>query len=160
MQKKINLLWTGGFDSTFRLCQLSRMDNVIVQPVYFRFKTTRKNEYREIEAQAKILSLLLSRPETKATILSPIRFHEDDLPEDLETDKAYEKLTHLPGSKIPGQNKNLAKLALVFPNIEIGREGPTLKNRQNGLKFGNTRSWLMQQGVHFKNTSSGLALPA
>lgn len=157
--KKVNLLWTGGFDSTFRLCQLSRMNGVVVQPVYFRFKTTRKNEYREMEAQDKILPLLLARPETKATIFAPIRFHEDDLPEDPETDKAYERLNALPGSKIPGQNKRLAKLALVFPGIEIGREGPTLKHRQEGMKYGNTRSWLMQQGVRFKNTSSGLVIP-
>ena len=31
--KKVKVLWTGGFDSTFRVTQLSRMD-VEIEPYY------------------------------------------------------------------------------------------------------------------------------
>lgn len=30
----INILWTGGLDSTCRVAQLSQMGNIIIQPYY------------------------------------------------------------------------------------------------------------------------------
>lgn len=39
MNKRIfNLYWTGGFDSTFRLCEMLLIENKIVQPYYIRFE--------------------------------------------------------------------------------------------------------------------------
>ena len=37
-KKKINIFWTGGYDSTFRLCYLLIMEKKIVQPYYFTVK--------------------------------------------------------------------------------------------------------------------------
>lgn len=51
----VNLLWTGGLDSTFRLCQLSHY-GVTVQPYYIQEK--RKSMKNEIRAMDKIRSLL------------------------------------------------------------------------------------------------------
>jgi hypothetical protein len=51
----VNLLWTGGLDSTLRLCQLSHY-GVTVQPYYIQEK--RKSMKNEIRAMDKIRSLL------------------------------------------------------------------------------------------------------
>lgn len=85
-----NLLFTGGFDSTFRLCQLSRMEGVEVQPVYLCFSPARFNEKNEIHAQDTILSMLRKRKDTKAVLLSPVRVHEYDLPEAPDLDEAFQ----------------------------------------------------------------------
>lgn len=155
--KKVNLLWTGGFDSTFRLCQLSRMEDVEVQPIYFCFRSVRANEKREKEAQAKILPILRSKPETKATILNPIYFEEKNLPKDPEAEAAFEKWKV--EKHVPMQNRWLCRLALVFPKIEIGREGPTLKHRHDGYRYGKTRTWLMSHGVQFRDYPDGASVP-
>lgn len=82
--KHVNILWTGGWDSTFRLCQLSRMDGVEVQPVYFSVQgySDRTNWKKEIEAQDTLLPLLWQKEATKAHILDPIRLTDKDLPKD------------------------------------------------------------------------------
>ena len=56
--KNYKLLWTGGFDSTFRLCELSRQ-KCIVQPVYIT--SGRDNEVNEIESHRKIYQMLLRK---------------------------------------------------------------------------------------------------
>ena len=154
--KTVNLLFTGGFDSTFRLCQLSRMEGVTVQPLYLLFTPMRANEKKEIEAQEKIISLLKEKPETKAVILSPIRINEKDLPVEPEYDDAYIKWR--PSQRIPGQYRSLGKLALLYSPLEVGREGPTLRNRQRGLKVGKTRKFLEDHGVKFIEQADGSVL--
>lgn len=63
---QINLLWTGGLDSTFRLWELSR-NEVDVQP-YYIVDTTRGSIPQERIAMEKILKMLRSDPLTKANI--------------------------------------------------------------------------------------------
>ncbi len=65
----VRLLWTGGWDSTFRLVELSRQE-VTVQPTYF-YGDGRKSEHYERRAMAEILDLLWKHPKTKAKI-SPL----------------------------------------------------------------------------------------
>ena len=105
-----NLLFTGGFDSTFRLCQLSRMEGVEVQPVYLCFSPARSNEQNEIHAQDTILSMLRKRKDTKAVFLSPIRIHEYDLPEAPDLDEAFQKWRPFPEK--PGHIRKKAKSAI------------------------------------------------
>lgn len=62
----INLLWTGGLDSTFRLVELSR-ENVEIQP-YYIIDPERKSTYKEKEAMEKIYSLLKKNKQTKASL--------------------------------------------------------------------------------------------
>lgn len=63
----IYIFWTGGYDSTFRLCQLLIKYKKKVQPIYIsdpnldnfeNKKTKRKNHKNEIEAMIKIRNLL------------------------------------------------------------------------------------------------------
>ncbi len=66
--KQVEIFWTGGFDSTFRMVQLSQMD-VSIRPIYLRDFTNRKSEKNELEAIAAIYDCLRVHPKTKATFL-------------------------------------------------------------------------------------------
>ena len=151
--KTVNLLFTGGFDSTFRLCQLSRMEGVTVQPVYAMFSPARFNESKEIQAQDAIISLLLSKPETKATILSPIRISESTFPADPAFDKVFLKWKN--NEYTPGQLHFIGKLPNRFHGLEYCIEGPTLETRNQGIRFGKTRQFLMDHGFIFKDLPDG-----
>lgn len=153
-----NLLFTGGFDSTFRLCQLSRMEGVEVQPVYFKFDDSlgRMNQQKEIAAQDAVISCLRNKPETKAVILDPVRLSENDLPSDPDYDNAFKHWHLFPF--IQGQLRCIGKIPLLYPGIEIAREGPTLKHRQDGFKYGKTRTALMQHGMKFNDMPDGSVL--
>lgn len=78
---KVNLLFTGGLDSTYRLCRLAREKDVVVQPIYIVFPNRPETE-REILAQEKVLSYVSSRPGTVAEILPVDRVRRDDIPKD------------------------------------------------------------------------------
>lgn len=72
------VLFTGGLDSSYRLCQLAQDEKAVVQPVYILFPDDGKNQHvrsemqREIDAQDKILDYIVSHPNTKAKFL-PIK---------------------------------------------------------------------------------------
>lgn len=155
--KHVNILWTGGWDSTFRLCQLSRMDGVEVQPVYFSVQgySDRTNWKKEIQAQDTLLPLLRQKEETKACILNPIRLTEKDLPQSKNFDQAFEKWKSSP--LMPGQLHFLGKLPLLFPKLEYCIEGPTLKRRQQGFKLGKTQVFLEEHGFRFHFRPDGYA---
>ena len=71
----INLLWTGGMDSTFRLIQLTAVYNKVVQP-YYIIDPNRNSILFEIRAMESILNaLFLKYPETKA-LIRPTIFKE------------------------------------------------------------------------------------
>lgn len=148
-----NLLFTGGFDSTFRLCQLSRMEGVEVQPVYLCFSPARFNEKNEIHAQDIILSMLRKRKDTKAVLLSPVRVHEYDLPEAPDLDEAFQKWRHYP--ETPGQIRCISKLSRLFPHLEYCIEGATLETRKLGIKYGKTRRFLTNHGFRFLDHEDG-----
>ncbi|MCR5120576.1 MAG: hypothetical protein K6B44_13265 [Lachnospiraceae bacterium] len=68
-QKIVEILWTGGMDSTFRMCQLSRQDVTIKS--YYLSAGKRKSEEYELEAMNSIKERLEKDPATKAVILEP-----------------------------------------------------------------------------------------
>ena len=76
-----SVLFTGGLDSTYRLCQLARNEEAVVQPVYIVFPV-RPELKREIEAQNKILEYICNHPNTKAKFLPIRRIQRDDIPKD------------------------------------------------------------------------------
>ncbi|MBR6531171.1 MAG: hypothetical protein IKT61_01560 [Clostridia bacterium] len=67
--RTVEIFWTGGYDSTFRVVQLSRMD-ITVQPYYL--SDNRLNEKYELGAIEKITALLKEHPDTKADILPTV----------------------------------------------------------------------------------------
>lgn len=114
----VYILWTGGWDSTFRVVELSRT-NTDIQPVYVIDPNRKSKEY-EMDAMNNIVKSLQKRNETKARFL-PIKYWKlEDIPRDEEISKAYKEIyskTHL-GS----QHEWLAWLGKMYPGMEMGTE--------------------------------------
>src|SRR5687768_6748698 len=72
MKKPVNLLWTSGADSTFRLMELLLIQKRIVQPYYIIDRTRRSLDF-EINAMERIKQQVLKKdPETKKLLLPTI----------------------------------------------------------------------------------------
>ena len=116
MDKTINVLWTGGLDSTYRICELSRQ-NVKVQPIYVT--ENRKSEKKELEAIQRIVLKLNSNPLTKFTLLPLKTFDIKRLKPNKDISNAWNNLNkkYLLGS----QYEYLATLAnMLDSELEIG----------------------------------------
>ena len=87
--KTVEIFWTGGYDSTFRICQLSRM-NVIIQPYYLSDK--RQSEDNELGAIKIITDKLRNNKETKAVLMDIIYLSKDDRKKDESIKQAYKRL--------------------------------------------------------------------
>ena len=90
------IFWTGGFDSTFRIVQLSRLP-IKLQPVYCTGVASdiRKSEFYELRAIKQISALLRTKPETKAEILPlKIVYSASNPPIEKDDEFIYEELPH------------------------------------------------------------------
>ncbi len=119
MDTKItNTLWTGGWDSTYRIVELSRME-VTVQPIYVA-DPERRSTPIERATMENILSALRARPETRAEFL-PVKYIPlADIPKDPEITAAYWRLEK--SAALGEQYDWLARLALQYPGLELGIE--------------------------------------
>lgn len=79
MGDKIDILWTGGLDSTYRIVELSRR-SCVVQPHYIL--NDRKSRKEELQAMDTILRLLRKNKNTCATLLNPIFIPKDNIAKD------------------------------------------------------------------------------
>ena len=87
--ERINILWTGGFDSTFVVCQLSLLP-VAIQPIYISMG--RKSEVHELKAMAAI-SEFVNANEKKRCKLLPVKvIMEGDVEENKELTASYETI--------------------------------------------------------------------
>jgi len=86
--ERVNVLWTGGFDSSYRVCQLSLL-NLEIQPFYISLRS-RKSEQYELKAIADITGVLSSSKEKKCRLLPLIKINQDDvLPDEQVADSFY-----------------------------------------------------------------------
>lgn len=76
-RRLINIFWTGGLDSTFRVIELSRC-HCTIQPYYVVIRE-RKSFYQELNAIKTISQILGKDKRTKAEILDPIIVDENDI---------------------------------------------------------------------------------
>lgn len=148
MRPTINLLWTGGLDSTFRLVELSR-ENVEIQP-YYIIDPNRKSTPQERKAMDQIYKLLKSKSQTKA-ILKNIRFIEiNTIKPNKEITDSWKQFSD--SHKLGCQYDFLARFA--FQNnliLEVGIENSCRSKAANTLKEygnlqpdhydGNTNEW-------------------
>ncbi|MCM3722100.1 hypothetical protein [Solibacillus isronensis] len=119
----VRILWTGGWDSTYRIVELSRQ-LCTVQPIYV-YGDGRHSEQFEIKAMRKILLELSRRKETRATIL-PIEFiDKKSIPSNQEVTKAFEQIANT--TRLGTQHEWLARLALLNPGLELGTESAPLE---------------------------------
>ena len=78
--RQINILWTGGMDSTFRVVELSRCQCTI-QPYYVVIGKRKSRRY-ELNAIDKISRILREDVRTQAKLLDPIIVYEHELSRD------------------------------------------------------------------------------
>lgn len=117
--KKIKILWTGGWDSSFRMCQLSRM-SVTIQPIYIRHPKRLSTDL-ELNAMQKIRQALIHRPETVAKILPVKVIGFEDILISQPIKDAFIKVRNL-FPKIGSQYEWLAAFAQLHPGVELGEE--------------------------------------
>lgn len=129
------LFWTGGYDSTFRLCQLLLVENKMVKPVYLAMDNVdspytnliqhRKNKYQEIKTMNNIRKYLGEiYPQTKKTLLPTLYIH--NIPQNKYINKAaYDIHYNLKKFARPiTQYERMARFSFYYPikSIEVGLE--------------------------------------
>lgn len=148
---KINLLWTGGLDSTFRLVELAHQ-NIEIQP-YYIIDEERSSRANEEAAMNKILNLLRQKSFTKA-IINDVRYISmDSVKEDTGITNAYNFFHQF--NKMGSQYDFLARFAdqnnLV---LEVGLEGSERSKASQVLKkFGSLNLHSYNNLNDPKNTS-------
>lgn len=115
------IFWTGGWDSTYRIVQLSRMD-ITVQPIYVIDPSRGSIEYEQ-KAMEEIIHELYNHQETRAKILPVIQINLSDIPRNEDVSFAYAKIKE--SVRIGSQYEWLGWLAFKYPGIEIGIEKPS-----------------------------------
>ncbi len=130
-KKIIEIFWTGGYDSTFRLVQLSRLD-ITVQPYYLSDR--RLAESYELDAIEKITRLIKNHPDTKCELLPTVYVSVEDRPAAVpEIKAAYERI--FSKTWLGNQYVWLADFAVNHPGIELSIEkgtNPVKLISQNG----------------------------
>ena len=122
MSKIVYVLWTGGWDSTFRILQLQKEkseEKIIIQPIYVS-GDGRKSELKEIETINKLTAMIRNIGSNELMDLKIIE--KSEIPQDEKVTKAYEEIRKI--VKIGTQYEWLARLAKDYPGIEIGIEKP------------------------------------
>ncbi len=118
----IFILWTGGWDSTFRLIQIQKEytdEPIVVQPVYIS-GAGRKSEAIEIDAMNEMLPMLRNLGKNKIMDIQIVDL--DSIPKNENITEAYNKTVKKLWLGV--QYDWIARLAIVYPGIEIGIEKP------------------------------------
>ncbi|WP_074454384.1 7-cyano-7-deazaguanine synthase [Marinobacter sp. X15-166B] len=118
-QPTINVLWTGGYDSTFRIVQLSKL-NVTIQPFYL--SDNRKSEPNELRAIADITRDIKTSPGTKCTLKPLKTYISSEVKVDDEITQAYHRLQNT--APLGSQYDWLARFAKEknIEGLELGIE--------------------------------------
>lgn len=114
------VFWTGGWDSTYRVVELSRRP-VTIRPVYVR-EPTRKSAHLELRAMERISSNLAARPGTRASLEPVTVVDYESLPVDEAVSRSYAAMCER--VRLGSQYEYLARAALAHPGIELGAIRP------------------------------------
>ena len=118
MKKKINILWTGGLDSTYRVLELSQQD-VTIQP-YYLASVNPSTQY-ELKAITELTEAILKRPETKGELLPLIVVNAEQIKPNDAITKAWERLHEM--SHLGSQYDFIARFAAQYNLVlELGIE--------------------------------------
>ena len=115
IKEPIHIFWTGGWDSTYRVVELSRQ-KVVVQPIYI-LDEKRASNARELAAIEKITEMLGNREETLAEILPAKIVKVSEIPENEKITSQVKLLMEKYGWGI--QHEWTARAALMYPMIEM-----------------------------------------
>lgn len=115
-----NILWTGGWDSTFRVCDLVLIKNEKVQPYYVLDKN-RQSTPVEIKTMEKIKKKIFEKkPEARNLIKDTIMIKIDSIPKEETVTSDWTKLRSI--SHLGEQYDWLARYVKAnhLENIELG----------------------------------------
>lgn len=119
----VNVLWTGGWDSSYRIAELSRK-SCTIQPFYV-YGDERFSEQYERNAMQTILLKLNKKKNTKATIL-PIKYiDKKSIPLNQEITESFVEINK--ETQLGSQHEWLARLAYTYPGLELGTEAAPLE---------------------------------
>ena len=115
----INVLWTGGLDSTFRILELSQLP-VVIQP-YYIWDQTRGSIKQELRAMKRIAADVRLHPQTKASLLPIKIIHDAEIAKNAAITHAW-KILHERYS-LGSQYDYLARFAFQHGlKLEVGLE--------------------------------------
>jgi len=136
----VEIFWTGGFDSSFRIIQLSRI-NVRVQPYYITDYKYRHSIENELNAIKLITEDIINNPQTRFILDPLIIVDAESIKTNNEISEAQEKLAE--EIALGSQYKWLAGFANIHPGIEL-----TIEKNEEGhiLKYFN------KSGIRIKET--------
>lgn len=112
----VKVFWTGGYDSSFRMVQLSKF-RVVIQPYYMvdsRYRHSIRNEMNAIE---EITYDIRNKPETKCLIKPLIKVIVSEIPPDEEITDAYHRIKK--AISLGSQYDWLTRFAKSNPSIEL-----------------------------------------
>ncbi|NLF71790.1 MAG: hypothetical protein GX575_22390 [Candidatus Anammoximicrobium sp.] len=128
----IRVLWTGGFDSSNRMVQLSRRQ-VCIQPYYL--SGNRRSKQRELNSIAAVARDIQEHPDTVCTILPLITVRLEDIGPDREITAAHRRLRR--ATEIGSQYDCLARFAKTVAGLELCLEKAESSKALNCiLKYG------------------------
>ena len=118
-ENKLEVLWSGGYDSTFMLCLLAKTKNVTIQPYYLDIHRYIRNE--EKRAIKEIFAILKKKKDLKAKIL-PVKIVKEEYTQPSnEVIEAWKKYRDEP-YKIGGQQVRIAEFSKTHHGICWGQE--------------------------------------
>jgi len=110
-KKVVNLFWTGGWDSTFRLLTLITNEQVLIN-LYYVIDKKRKSLNNELQTMDEILSIIHRRiAGSKDRVLSITHFDSDQIIDDEDISSKYKQLKSI--APLGTQYPVLAKFALM-----------------------------------------------
>ena len=89
--KRVQVFYTGGWDSTYMMILLSRREGIEIQPIYI-INPKRKSSHIEQKSIQAILKALRLHHATKAKILSAKKVESSEIPKDQAITKARQTL--------------------------------------------------------------------
>ena len=119
MAKRIEVLWSGGWDSTFMLCKLAWENDAKIQPYYLDID--RPGQKEEHRAMQRIMAVLKKKKDLKGKLL-PVKLVPQKffIPSD-DVEEAWHKYKGNP-YKIGGQQRFLAEFSKTHKGICWGQE--------------------------------------
>lgn len=129
--RTVNVLWTGGLDSSCRIIELSRM-NVEIQP-YYIWDTTRGSIKQELKAIKQISQDVIKHPQTKA-VLRPIKvIRDNEIMPDTKITEAWKIFNQK--YALGSQYDYLARFAKQYGlKLEVGLESSERSKATNTIK--------------------------
>ena len=140
----VNILWTGGLDSTYRVLELSRLP-VIIKP-YYIWDKTRGSIKQELNAMKKISHDIAVNPATKAKLLPVNVVMDSDIKDDPEITNAWKVLNDK--YALGSQYDYLARFAKQNGlKLEVGIECSERSKASNTIK--------KETSIHIHNSLRG-----